>query len=294
MISIFKREIKAYFVTPMGCLYMGLFLLITGIYFTFSNLFSQSSYYSNFLGSILFIYLFAIPLLTMRLFSEERRQKTDQLLLTSPVSITQIVCGKFLAALFLYALTLIVTILYAVIIAIYGDLMVWETLGSYIGFLFLGACYISIGVFISASTENQLTAALVTFFTLFVVWLIDPISQMVPSDALAGVISAAALAFIVVLFLFINTRNWFITLVVAVLSAAVILFLYFYVKGYYYQFRNIFSGFLQNFLGWFSLNRRYQSFSMGLLKFDAIFYYISFSSLFLFLTIRLIEKRRWN
>ena len=294
MISIFKREIKAYFVTPIGCLYMGLFLLITGIYFTFSNLFSQSSQYSNFLGSILFIYLFAIPLLTMRLFSEEKRQRTDQLLLTSPISIPEIVCGKFLAALALYAMSLVVTVLYAVVIAIYGDLMVWETLGSYIGFLFLGSCYISVGVFVSASTENQLTAALVTFFTLFIIWLIDPISQMVPSDPLAGVISAAALAFVVVLFLFLSTRNWFITLILAVVSAAVILFLYFYVSGYYYQFRGVFSGFLQNFLGWFSLNRRYQNFSMGLLKFDALLYYVSFSGLFLFLTIRLIEKRRWN
>ena len=294
MIAIFKREIKAYFVTPIGCLYMGFFLLITGIFFTFSNIFSQSSYYSGFLGNVLFIYLFAIPLLTMRLFSEEKRQRTDQLLLTSPVSIPEIVCGKFLAALALYAMTLVVTVLYTIIIYIYGDLLVWETLGSYIGFLFLGASYISIGVLISASTENQLTAALVTFFALLVVWLIDPIAQMIPSDALAGVISAGALALIVVLFLFLSTRNWFIVLITAVLAAAVILFLYFYVEGYYYLYRNIFAGFLQKFLGWFSLNRRYQNFSMGLLKFDSLLYYVSFSGLFLFLTIRLIEKRRWN
>ena len=294
MISVLKREIKAYFVTPMGCLYMGLFLLITGIYFFFSNLNNQSSHYSGFLGSILFIYLFAIPLLTMRLFSEEKRQKTDQLLLTSPISIPGIVCGKFFAALALYAMSLVVTILYAVIISIYGDLLVWETVGSYIGFLFLGSCYIAVGVFISASTENQLTAGLVTFFTLFVIWLLDPISQMIPSDPFAGMISASALAFIVVLFLFISTRNWFIVLITAAISAGVILFLYFFVSGYYYQYRNVFNGFLQNFLGWFSLNRRYQNFSMGLLKFDSLLYYVSFSGLFLFLTIRLIEKRRWN
>jgi len=294
MIAIFKREIKAYFSTPIGYLYMGLFLLITGIFFTFSNIFSQSSYFSGFLGSVLFIYLFAIPLLTMRLFSEERRQKTDQLLLTSPVSIPEIVCGKFLAALTLYAFTLIVTILYAVVIAVYGDLIVTETVGSYIGFLFLGACYIAVGVFVSASTENQLTAALVTFFALMVIWLIDPISQMIPSDSLAGVISAAVLALIIILFIFLNTRNWFITLIAVVVAAAAILFLYFFSYNYYYQFRGIFTGFLQNFLGWFSLNRRYQNFSMGLLKFDSLLYYISFSGLFLFLTVRLVEKRRWN
>jgi ABC-2 type transport system permease protein len=294
MLAIFKREIKAYFLTPIGCLYMGLFLLITGIFFFFTNLSSQSSYYSSFLGNILFIYLFAVPLLTMRLFSEEKRQRTDQLLLTSPISIVEIVCGKFLAALCLYAMTLVVTVFYAVIIAIYGDLLVWETLGSYIGFLFLGASYISIGIFVSASTENQITAALVTFFSLFVIWLIDPIAQTVPSDYFAGAISAGILALIVVLFLFLSTRNWFIVLATAVVAAAVILFLYFWVEGYRYPFRGIFTGFLQKFLGWFSLNKRYQDFSMGLLKFDSLLYYVSFSGLFLFLTVRLIEKRRWN
>jgi ABC-2 type transport system permease protein len=294
MLAILKREIKAYFLTPIGCLYMGLFLLITGIFFFFSNLSNQSSYYSSFLGNVLFIYLFAVPLLTMRLFSEEKRQRTDQLLLTSPISIVEIVCGKFLAALCLYAMTLVVTILYAVVIAIHGDLLVWETLGSYIGFLFLGSCYIAIGIFVSASTENQVTAALVTFFSLFVIWLIDPISRSVPSDTFAGVISAGVLALVVVLFLFLSTRNWFIVLATAVVAAAVILFLYFSVDGYIYRFRSFFSGFLQNFLGWFSLNRRYQDFSMGLLKFDSLLYYVSFSGLFLFLTVRLIEKRRWN
>jgi ABC-2 type transport system permease protein len=294
MLAIFKREIKAYFLTPIGCLYMGLFLLITGIFFSFTNLFVQSSYYSSFLGNVLFIYLFAVPLLTMRLFSEEKRQKTDQLLLTSPISIVEIVCGKFLAALCLYAMTLAVTVFYAVIIAIHGDLLVWETLGSYIGFLFLGASYIAIGIFVSASTENQITAALITFFSLFIIWLIDPIAQTVPSDTFAGVISAGVLALIVVVFLFLSTRNWFIVLATAFVAAAVILFLYFWVSGYYYPFRGIFTGFLQKFLKWFSLNNRYQDFSMGLLKFDSLIYYISFSGLFLFLTVRLIEKRRWN
>jgi ABC-2 type transport system permease protein len=294
MIAIFKREIKAYFLTPIGFLYMGFFLLVSGLFFTFGNIFSQSSQFAGFLGNMLFIYLFAIPLLTMRLFSEEKRQKTDQLLLTSPVSIMEIVCGKFLAALALYAMTMVVTLLYAAVIAVYGDFEAAETAGSYIGFLFLGAGYISIGVFISASTENQLTAALVTFFALLIILLIDSIAQIVPADTRAGVISAAALAAAVVFFLFLNTRNWFISLVVLVFAAAVILFLYFFRSGSSYQFRNLFTGFLQKFLGWFSLNRRYQSFSMGLLKFDSLLYYASFSGLFLFLTVRLIEKRRWN
>jgi len=287
MLAIFKRELKAYFLTPIGYLYVGLFLLLAGVFFFFDNLLSASSQFSGFLGSILMIYIFAIPLLTMRLFSEEKRQKTDQLLLTSPVSISGIVCGKYLAALAVFCGTLFFTVAYAVVIAIYGDLEAWETFGSYIGFIFLGASYIAVGLFLSAITENQLTAALVSFFTLFFIWLIDPISQMIPSDTRTGIISAAVLLAALLLFVFLNTRNWIIVLGTAILGALAI-------SGFYLFKPDIFFGFISKVLGWFSLNRRYQSFSMGLLKFDSLLYYASFSGLFLFLTIRLIEKRRWN
>jgi ABC-2 type transport system permease protein len=287
MLAIFKRELRAYFLTPIGYLYMGLFLLLTGFFFTFNNIFSQSSHFTGFLGSIINIYFFTIPLLTMRLFSEEKRQKTDQLLLTSPVSITGIVCGKFLAALTVYCGTLAFTALYAVVIAVYGDLQAWETLGSYIGFIFIGASYISVGLFVSTVTENQFTAALVSFFAFMFIWSIDPVSQMVPSDIRSGIISAVVLLSILLVFIYFSTRNWVIILGVALVGS-------FIIGGFYLFKQDVFFGFIRKILGWFSLNRRYQSFSMGLLKFDSLLYYASFSFFFLFLTIRLIEKRRWN
>jgi ABC-2 type transport system permease protein len=287
MFAVFKRELKAYFLTPVGYLYMGLFLLITGIFYFFDNLLSGSSRFAGFLGGILLICLISIPLLTMRLFSEERRQKTDQLLLTCPVSITGIVCGKFLAALAVFCGTLLVTAFYAVVIAIYGDLETWETVGSYIGFIFLGACYISVGLFVSTITENQLAAALVSFFALLIIWMLDPVSNMVPSDTRSGVVSAVVLLAALLLFLYLNTRNWIIVLGAAILGGLAI-------GGFCLFRRDVFFGFIQKILGWFSLNRRYQPFSLGLLKFDSLLYYASFSGLFLFLTVRLIEKRRWN
>ena len=287
MFAVFKREFKAYFQTPIGFLYMGLFLLLSGVFYFFENLLTGNSRFTGFLGSILLIYLFAIPLLTMRLFSEERRQKTDQLLLTCPISITAIVCGKFLAALAVYVGTLAFTVGYAVVIAVHGDLQVMETLGSYIGFIFLGACYISLGIFISAGTENQLTAALVSFFVLMFIWLIDPVSQMVPGDTRTGIISALVLLAAVLLFLFLNTKNWIIVLGAALIGGLTI-------GGFYLFNQGVFFGFIQRFLGWFSLNRRYNTFTLGLLKFDALVYYTSFIGLFIFLTIRIIEKRRWN
>jgi ABC-2 type transport system permease protein len=287
MFAIFKRELKSYFQTPIGFLFMGLFLLLTGIFFTFGNIIPGRSEYMGFLGNVLFIFLFAVPLLTMRLFSEEKRQKTDQLLLTSPVTIPAIVCGKFFAAMAVYCGTLLVTVMYAVFIAVYGDVQGWETLGSYIGFIFLGACYIAVGIFISAATENQLTAALLTFFTLMIILMLDPISRAIPSSTQTGIIAVAVLLGLLVLFLFLNTRNWVIALGAATLGALAILLLYLFNRG-------IFSGFIQNFMGWFSLNRRYGSFSVGLLRVDSLLYYVSFSGLFLFLTVRLIEKQRWN
>jgi ABC-2 type transport system permease protein len=266
MFAIFKRELRAYFLTPIGYLYMGLFLLLTGIFFAFYNIFPQSSQFASFLGNILIIYLFTIPLLTMRLFSEEKRQNTDQLLLTSPVSITAIVCGKFLAALAVYCGTLAFTALYTVVIVLYGDMQTWETVGSYIGFIFLGASYISVGIFVSTVTENQLTAALVSFFSLFFIWLIDSVSHVVPSDTRSGIISAIVLLAVICIFVYLNTRNWVIVLGAALIGGLAIV-------GVYLFKQDVFFGFIRKFLGWFSLNRRYESFSLGLLKFDSLLYY---------------------
>ncbi|MDR2103063.1 MAG: ABC transporter permease [Treponema sp.] len=287
MIAILIRELKSYFLTPLGYIYMGFFLLLTGVFFTFMNLLPQSPQFTGFLGNVLFIYLFAIPILTMRLFSEERRQKTDQLLLTSPVSIISIVLGKFFAALALYLLTLVITVFYALVIAFFGELAVWETLGSYIGFIFLGASYIAVGVFVSAGTENQFTAALISFFSLLLIWIIDPVLDIVPLDMISGVIFAALIALTAGLFLYLNMRNLYLGIGVVLAGGLLIALLYF-LKG------DVFSGLIRNTLSWFSLNRRYNNFSLGILKVEALFYYTSFSGLFLFLTVRLIEKRRWN
>jgi len=286
MMAILKRELKSYFLTPIGYIYMGFFLLVAGVFFTFGNLITRSSQYTGFLGGILFIYLFAVPLLTMRLFSEEKRQRTDQLLLTSPISIPEIVLGKFLAAFTVYLITLAITVMYALVVGIYGDLSFWETLGAYIGFIFLGASYIAVGVFVSAGTENQLTSALVSFFSLLMIWLIDPISNSLPVDLTTGIIFAALLVVALCGYIYLNTKNLYITVAVFLLGAIIIAASYFIDKV-------VFIGFMRKFFSWFSLNKRYENFSMGLLKVDSLVYYLSFTGLFLFLTVRLIEKQRW-
>jgi ABC-2 type transport system permease protein len=266
---------------------MGLFLLISGFFFTYGNILSGSSYFTGFLGGVQFIYLFAIPLLTMRLMSEERRQRTDQLLLTAPVSTAEIVLGKYLAAFSVFLITLLVTVGYAVVIGVLGDLAVWETFASYVGFVFMGACYIVVGLFVSASTENQITAALVSFFALLFIWLMDAVGQAVPGDALSGALFAAVLAAGLAFYLYLSARNIPVAVAAAFLGLAAVVAVYLLNPG-------AFMGFIRSVLQWFSVNKRYESFSMGILKVESLVYYASFTAVFLFLTVRMVEKRRWN
>jgi ABC-2 type transport system permease protein len=284
--AIMTREFRTYFQTPTGYIFAGLFLLVSGFFFAFGNLLNGSSYFNSFLQSILFLYLFAVPLLTMRLLSEERRQRTDQLLLTSPITVTQIVLGKFFAAFVVFLITLLVTVLYAVVVAIFGDLSVSETVGGYIGFALLGASFISIGVLVSAVSENQVTAAFFTFFALLFIWFLNLVKSVAPTDPISSTIFAAAIVLGIAAFFFANTRSWIASGAVVVAGAITIVLLHLFQPM-------VFDGLIQNALDWFSLLERYDTFSLGLIQIDEVVFYLSFTALFLFVTVRLIEKRRW-
>ncbi|MFW6313590.1 MAG: ABC transporter permease [Spirochaetota bacterium] len=286
MIAIMSREFRTYFQTPTGYIFMGLFLLVSGFFFTLGNLISGSSYFTSFLQSILFIYLLAIPLLTMRLLSEERRQRTDQLLLTSPITVTDIVLGKFFAAFVVYLLTLLVTVLYAVVVGIFGDLAVWQTVGGYIGFSLLGASFISVGILISAVSENQVSAAFFTFFALLLIWFLNLVKSVAPIDPVSGTIFAAAVVIGLAAFFFANTKSWIAAGAVVVIGAATIVVLHLFSP-------EVFNGLIAEVLDWFSLLERFDAFTLGLVKMEEVVFYLSFTSIFLFVTVRLIEKRRW-
>lgn len=286
MIAIMTRELRTYFQTPIGYIFMGLFLLVSGFFFTFGNLISGSSYFTSFLQSILFLYLFAVPLLTMRLISEERRQRTDQLLLTSPITVTDIVLGKFFAAFIVYLLTLVVTALYAVVVAIFGDLAVWQTVGGYIGFALLGASFISVGVLVSAVSENQVSSAFFTFFALLLIWFLNLVKSVAPTDPVSSTVFAAAIVIGLAGFFYANTRSWITAGAVALVGAATIVALHVVQP-------DVFNGLIVEVLDWFSLLERFDSFTLGVIELEEVVFYLSFTSIFLFVTVRMIEKRRW-
>jgi ABC-2 type transport system permease protein len=287
MQAVFKRELRAYFLSPLGYIFLSIFLLITGIFFTTGNLISGNSRYLSFLGSILFIFIFIVPLLTMRLLSDEKQKKTDQLLLTSPLGIPEIVVGKFLAALTFFCIGLAVTFLYALVIALHGELDLWETLGGYIGFILLGGTFISVGLFISGLTENQITAAITSFAALLAMWLVNILQNAVPSDAASGLVFSGLMVAAAALWFYLITRNRIVSAALLVLGAAIVFLIHFLDPEFYV-------GLIGKILSWFSLIDRYRRFSTGIVSLQDTVYYLSFMIFFLYLTVRTLEKRRWN
>lgn len=288
MLAVLRRELRAYFVSPIGFVFVGFFILIAGVFFAISNLLSGNPAFTGVLSSLTFIFLFLVPILTMRLISEETRQKTDQLLITSPLSITGIVMGKYLAAVGVFVITLLITVLFPVIMSFFAllGLAWWEILGSYLGFLLLGCCFISIGLFFSSLTDNQLIAAMMTFAALLLIWILDFVAQAVPTDPVLGLVFLASIGAALVVLVFFSTRNTAVSVVTFVLAAAAVVLLYVFSRA-------SFTGLIAKILSWFSLLKRYNDFGLGILSLSPIVYYISFSGAFVFLTIRMIEKRRW-
>ena len=135
------------------------------------------------------VYLFLVSILTMRAFSEERNKKTDQLLLTSPCSITEVVLGKFFAAMAVLGVTVLVSLVFPIILIIFGNPPISEIIGSYLGFILLWGAFISIGIFISSLTESQMISAVFTFGVLLLIYFMDGIVAGISNKTLASVLS---------------------------------------------------------------------------------------------------------
>jgi len=288
MFAVFKRELRAYFSSPIGWVVIGLFLFLTGIYFAASNLLGASSEYNGLLGTMAFLFLFVVPILTMRLLTEEVRQHTDQLLITSPLSVTAIVVGKYLAAVAVYLITLIVTVLYPVLMSFFALLGLewWKILGGYIGLFLLGSSFIAVGLFFSSLTESQIVAAVATYAALLVMWIIDALTNMVPQGWLYGLGFVAVVGAALALIVWASTRSIPATVATVVVLAAAIVVVAVLKKDLY-------DGLLAKVMAWFSLLKRYEDFNLGILGLSPVVYYLSFCAAFVFLTVRMIDRKRW-
>ena len=189
MLAILKREMSNYFTSLIGYIFLAVFYFFSGMFFT-SVLAANTTDITYVFSSLFTVLIFIIPLLTMRSMSEDKKQKTDQLLLTSPLNLSGLVAGKFLAAFLMYCIALAVTVVYSLILAAFAVPEWPVVIGNILGALLLGAALISIGVFISSLTENQLIAAVGSFAVMMFILMIDGFASLIPVTQIASIITS--------------------------------------------------------------------------------------------------------
>ena len=232
MLAIYKRELNAYFTTPIGYIFCAVFLALSGAVFSYTTLFSMTANVTTYFTVMLVFLVVLVPLLTMKLFSEERKQRTEQLLLTAPVSLYGMVGGKFLAAYTLFAGCTLLSFCSFFLLYFYAHVNTAMLFGNLVALLLLGMTFITIGIFVSALTENQLAAAVGTVGILLVLVLISLLNSLIPVYWIRFVLSSIS----------------------------------------------VFS--------------RFQNFTQGVFDIAALIYYLSVSLAFLYLTVRVFDKRR--
>lgn len=235
MIAIFKRELRAYFTGVVGYVFLASFLAVSAAVFSYTTLFSMSADVTAYFTFMLLFSAIILPILTMKSFSEERKMRTEQLLMTSPVSITGVVFGKFLASYVMFAGALLFSSLYFLLLTPYAEVKLAVLIGNVLAMLLVGLVFISIGLFVSSLTENQLTAAVGTMAIILAFLAVGLISSLLP------------------------TEYW-----------------------------------LRFVLDSLSIFTRFQSFTNGYFDIASLIYYLSAAGVFIFLTIRVYDRRRYN
>lgn len=287
MKAVYKKEIRAYFNSITGYLFLSFFLALIGLYFFAQNIYSANPNFSYALYGVRFYFIFLIPLLTMRIMAEENHLKTDQLLFTSPVSISKIMIGKYLATLSIYTIVIAIICGYPLILKEFGDVNLKMAYACILSFFCMGAAYLAIGMFISTITESQAFAAVMTFVVILVTSLSSDIGQLFPTDHKTALIIFAILILLIGIVIYTFTRNWRLALVsfLVLLAAAVSMYL---IKPALYD------GSVVKFFNWLSFSTRFEDSMYGIFNLSSIVYFISVVVLFLFLSIQTINKRRWN
>jgi ABC-2 type transport system permease protein len=288
MLAIYKKELRSYFTSMIGYVFIAFFLVIIGIYFYAYSLINYN--YANFeytLSSVSFIFILLVPFLTMRLMAEENKQKTDQLLYTSPLTAGSIVMGKFLAVFTIFIAAMAIVSLYPLIMSHYGTISFGMAYASIFGFIVMGGAYMAIGLFISSMTESQVVAAVVSFIVFLITGLMESLAGFIPADNKTAY--AVFIIFILILCLIVYKlmNNLTVAVVLGVIGVAGLTVVY--IVG-----KTLFDGSVVKFFGWFSAMSRYKSFSYGIFDLSSIIYYLSIIFVFTFLTTQVIKKKRWS
>lgn len=234
MTAVMKRELKSYFSSPIGYVFLLVFFVFADFYFFATTLLNNAADISGVYSNMFTIVMFLVPILTMRLFSEDLKHKTDQLLLTAPISLFGLVMGKFLAAVVVYLIALSSTLVFGCVVMVFAMPNWGLIFGNFVALLLLGMAIIAIGMFISSMTENQVVAAVGTFAVTLALVLIDSLSSLFTNSVAIAVVDGI------------------------------------------------------------SFMRRYSTFTGGIFELSGVVFFLSVCAIFIFLTVRVLDKRRWS
>jgi len=287
MLAIYKKELRAYFNSIVGWLFLGFFFAFIGIYVYLYNLVSGSAYIGHALESVNLMFMLLVPMLTMRIMAEEKHQKTDQLLLTAPISIGKIVLGKYLALVTLTGIAMLVVCIYPLILAQFGIVNFAMSYMSILGFFLVSCAYMAIGLFISSLTESQAFAAVMTFIVVLITCLADGIANLIPTTAKAAWITYSVLWLLLAVWMWRAMKNATVAAVVFSLGECVLTVVYL-------SNGTLFEGTVEKVLGAFSIMSVYSQTVSGVFELRMPVYYLSIAFVFCFLTYQNIRKRRYS
>ena len=287
MTAIMMKELRTYFIQMTGYIFLALTVLLTALFFVSVNVRFASPHFHLVLNQITILFLVMIPTLTMRLFADEVKNRTDQLLYTSPIAIWQIVLGKYLAAGLLFMGAMVVTMLFPFMLSMFGELPMSQIIGAYVGYILMGLKFIAIGLFISVMTENQIIAAVATFGAIFFTFILDGLAGGMPADTTSSLIFIGALILILAGIFYNSTKNIIAPVILTAVGAGV-------TSALFFSNRMMFDGIIGRTFRWISVFSRYDNLTRGILNISDIIFSVTFALLFVYLTINAIEKRRWR
>lgn len=287
MLAIYKRELRAYFNSVIGWLFLAFFLAFVGLYFFICNLGVGDPYIGTALSGVTLIFCLLVPMVTMRIMAEERRQKTDQLLLTSPVAIWKIVAGKYLALVTLIGIAMAVICLYPLILGQFGVVNFAMSYAAILGFFLIGCAYLAIGLLISSATESQAFAAVMTFIVVLLTYLMNSVASLIPPTAKAAWITYSVIWALVTVWMWCVMKNATVVLSIFAVGESVLTVLYLTNEA-------MLEGTVETVLGALSLMNVYNETIGGVLNLEMPVYYLSIIFVCCFLTYQGIRKRRYN
>lgn len=285
--AIFRHELRNYFHSLTAYVFGAFLLAVVGLGSVLYNLQAAVSNFEFVLSFASIIFVVIVPILTMRTLAEERRQRTDQLLYSLPITTTQVVLGKYFALLVVYLIPLAVVSLYPLLFSQFGEVYLPTSYGSLFAFFMMGAALLAVGMFLSSLTDNQGFAASIGIAAILLNYYSVSLAEYTSSTAMGSLIALYVIALLLGVVIHNLTRNenlaYGVTLVlIAALSVA------------YFVNSSAFEGLLPDIMTKLSLFRQFNSFVNGAFDLTAIVYYVSVMGFFLFLSVQSMEKRRYN